>query len=282
MDYLKFFVTYIQLMAGINFAFIIGDFVKKALIVLFDSEGLLDSKYKATNEQIAADQSSINAMTILKKPDGATNEEDLNRFKDDYETLSKQWEDRYNELKEELKKIQSARGFSILFLFSSIYSVFLLLIIAILQSIEYNWHMELFMCVFNVCSMGIMMVYMVKVYRQQIERISKESLSCIRWFAYALLVSGFVVFCNWRFVAHDIIWCSPISWMCNCINVLCILIPTLPLLFSSIYIVVNDIRAKKNIRQLSNDFQAKFEELHTEKVSKDVIYSTFKQPVKYT
>ncbi len=274
MEYLEHFTTFIQLMAGVNFAFIVVDFVKQALEILFSSKELLIDKYKIRNTEIVTDLESIKAMAPIYTPEGLSNEEALNSLRENYINFSWQWRKECRIMKVYIESIKNTPGFRVLFLFTSIYSVLALIFIGISKINPNSWDFEFFLCTFNLLSYCICSIYISSILRYKGKRVIKEGVECVVYVVGALVVSGIITLVNHILVAHDLC-VSPISWLCNFLSFGCVIIPVVSIIGATLYIFINDYLYKRKVDKLYKQHEERFNELHRQKLETDTTYRQF-------
>ena len=276
MEYLEHFTTFIQLMAGVNFAFIVVDFVKQALEILFSSKEFLIDKYKIRNAEIVTDLESIKAMAPIRTPDGLSNEESLSRLKQNYIDFSWQWRKECRITKVYIESIKNTPGFRVLFLFTSIYSVLALIFIGISKINPSSWNFEFFLCIFNLLSCVIFAIYLSSILRYRGRRVTKEGVECILFVIGALTIGGIVTLINHIFVTYDLC-IPPASWICNLLSFGCVIIPVASILSATLYIFINDYYYKRKVDKLYIKYDSRFNELHRQKLETDTTYRQFRK-----
>lgn len=278
------FTALIQLIAGVNFAFILGDFLKNALGVLFTSDVILDDKDKELNQSFAVDLDSVNTMVPIVTVDGMSSEETLISLKMSYEELNKDWTLKREKILNQIKEVKDIAGFDTLFLAASAYSVFDLLFIALGGSVD-SWMLDVFIMLFNVLTLISFVFYVVRLCKFKAKKIVIEGKWCLVWMLFVLMISVFLASINQLFVLYDLFFVCPM-WMCSLLEViLCVVIPFLVLLSSILFVLFYEILFNFQIARGVREITAKQVELREQKSNLDKSYSIFKpaksNPVTY-
>lgn len=278
MEMLTDFTALIQLIAGVNFAFILGDFLQKALAVLFSSKKILDAKDDELNQAMAADVSSVNTMLPIVTVDGKTSEGALTSLKESYKELNEEWTSKREEILERINKVRDVNGFDTLFLAASIYSVLDLLLIACGNSID-SWTFDVFVMSFNSLTLLSFSVYIIRLWRFEAKKIVNEGKWCIAWMLIVFVFSALFADINRLCVARGLSFLCP-AWLHFLFeNLLCVVIPFL-VIFSAIcfvlfYEFLFNFQIDKSVREVTE----KQVKLRQKKSELDKFYSFFKPTV---
>lgn len=130
---MEHFNTIIQLVAGVNFVFILSNFLDKTVNSLFGFKEHLDrGRFRYANKWLLDEET---AKTLeINTQDGHSNRQDLKKLALQYKRIANVWEKGCNWLEYVNNAAKSRLGFQTLFLIGSIYSICDLLLISLTEA----------------------------------------------------------------------------------------------------------------------------------------------------
>lgn len=190
------FTPLIQLVAGVNFAFILGNFIEKAFEHIFNPNDVIDNMDENSRHIISIDLESLNALEPMETKDGRTNKKDLEELKKQYRDLNESWDKNYGKWKEYVEKVGQNKGFKLLFLLSSLYSLVVLFVSCFIHCgiFQLNGTNEEFAikssyAFFAITNTILCLIWSIRVFYGKVDDKPKEFVSLIKWIILALAVS---------------------------------------------------------------------------------------------
>lgn len=190
------FTPLIQLVAGVNFAFILGDFIKKAFNHIFDPNDVIDNMDEDSRHAISIDMESLNALEPIETKDDRTNIKDLEDLKNKYNDLNESWNNNCANLKGYVEKVSLNKGFKILFLLSSLYSLLVLFVscyrhcgVFQLSGTDNVFAIKASYAFFAIVTMVLCLIWSFRVFYGKVGDKPKEYVTLIKSIIIALVVS---------------------------------------------------------------------------------------------
>lgn len=168
------FYTLVQLIAGVNFAFIIGRFLYKILDNAVAVDSLIDKSINEFNTQWAIDQTTLGQLQPVSVASGANNEQQIIDLKRKGETLFEKIKDSINKIREYQQDIRERKGFQALFLSVSIYSVCSLSLMAWITHSS-NLYIALFGGIYSLLFLITLLYRIYRIFWKKVRDSQKEN-----------------------------------------------------------------------------------------------------------
>lgn len=279
MEWLKDFMTPIQLISAVNFVYIVTHLPGKIYNLIFDEERFWNYYYWEFINQISADMESLKAMEPIETKDGKSNSKTIENLKERYDLLIKSWNSLKESFQPELDKAKNVKGFKCLFLIISLYCIIILLHIPLTalmnNNITYNFNF-LFNILIVIYAIKLTYVILGDKWRNKSNFICYSN--TFKYFIYsfiAVLIS--VIFNEFYIHKADTIFIIP-EKICNIAFIFNVLIPFYPCFFSLLYIIFIEKKIYYSFNKKSSKLKHKQYKLHEEKINIDKIYSSFDEP----
>lgn len=191
---MEHFNTIIQLIAGVNFVFILSNFLEKTVDSLFGiKEHLSRGKSRYANKWLL-DEETANTLEISTQ-DGRSNRNDLQELSKQYNVIAQLWNIGCDWLENVNNKAKSRLGFQTLFLLGSIFSISDLFLIAYLGAYPDKLDfIYVFSALISALYFVIEVILTIRILSGSISNIKGENLKFALWFL-VLVILFFILTC---------------------------------------------------------------------------------------
>lgn len=244
-DYSHFYAL-VQLIAGVNFAFILGDFMDKMMNSMLNAESLIEESICSFNKKWAIDKGTLDALKPIVKEDGSTNCKKVKELKERGASLYAQIYGMLSELKIYKQKIIGRKGFQALFLTVSFFSIFSLLLMALISTFH-CWSIEVFSGIYCFLFICVLVYRVYRILSKKVLISSQENFKSIIEHLCIIFVAAIACFTNLKL--------PTLLYVSNSysifVKVMLIGLPFIAFITSGIYAITYYIIIKIKIRHIS-------------------------------
>ena len=277
--WLEHFTPFIQFVGAINIVYIATHFPSK-VYNLFFNEDKIENDLANLRNKINAGSGAVQDMRYMTMSDGKTNRHEIDRLKQDYANLLQNWNDKHNEINNEIKTAKNVKGAKSLFLNITFYCILILLLISILSIT--NWHIvKIFIAVFNIITIiySIYLTYIIWEHKWD----SKCDIECYRKTGEYIVIQAICSFILSALIAivHIILTCiyhydlTFLDFLYDILLFLCVIIPVYPCCISFVFIVEHESKINSLKDDIISEFQDKQKTLDERKKKFEEMESMF-------
>ena len=228
------YYTVIQIITGVNFVFILSNFLQRTINDLFDVKSHLDANNKRYANKWLLDAETANSMTIHDE-NGANNRAAIEKLSKKYKKIANIWSQWCGWLNGVNEKMSSRLGFQTLFLLGSIYCVVDLLLMAYSCNNSDLLGCTLFFLSWNIIFTIIILFVFIRIVIGGVKNEKEENLQWAFWFVFM----GIMVLIVILFMSQDTITQMnsyiPVK-LCEWNSKSAIILPFMPCALSVVYI----------------------------------------------
>lgn len=175
------FYTIIQIITGVNFVFILSNFLHKTIDELFDVKSHLNANNKRYANKWLLNAETVSSLTFHNER-GENNGEAVQKLSNDYQRIASTWTSWCNWLIGFNDRVSQKLGFQALFLVGSMYCIADLLFMALVCK-----HPDSTMCTvqslgFNVLFIFVLAKVIYRILYEKINNVKEENLQRSFWF----------------------------------------------------------------------------------------------------
>lgn len=272
-EWFNHFIPLIQLISGVNFAFIITSFHERIYENTFDESKMREKDMSPLNQEITLDADSVKIMKPEDAPDNQSKSETV-ILKGEYQELVKEWTEKESFIDKHILHLKSSNGSKSLFLFASLYCLVCMFNIAMTYS-NPNSFWKILLLMFNLWSAVYMGKITLKIIRNQWADREKE-FCYMRTARYFVFSTGISVLCATaiKLCAQNIEYTLTGDAALLILQIACIALPFYPCLFSACYVLVGVKTMPRIVTPQITEIKNRQKALHRRKVALDAIFGT--------
>ena len=187
------FYTVIQLITGVNFVFILSNFLDKTINDLFNVDAHLESNNKRYANQWLLDSETVQTLTFQNNR-GENNGEILNKLTTEYRKIAGIWTKGCNWLKKWNEKVSKRLGFQTLFLIGSIYCLCDLILMSYICTYPKEYLCEICLFALNLIFLVIISVVFIKILIGKVVHVTEDNIQYSFWFFALICIVGLALF----------------------------------------------------------------------------------------
>lgn len=263
---LEKFTPAIQLMAGVNFAYIMASLIGKLTDIFSNAIKKIDAKSNKLHSEIHVDIESLKAFKPLTDSDGKTNSGHIAKLQKAYEDCSEKWDNKAKELTDYYESHKNFYGFQIICLFVSLYCIVDLILIGYASVYRMRLCSELY--AYNWVSLIAIAIYTVRILKHPRKEDVDDRRKCV-------YIKGLVI-------AVSLVWAAILNhlnigrfWLQGLNECLSVVIPFLPFVIGSLYVLFIDKYLECKMRHLEKEISRDISSAKAELTNLKAQYDTF-------
>lgn len=270
MEHLSQFNTLIQLITAINFANIRFHFHDKAFDVLFNEDAAYKRRYRNELSDIEADSSSLSTTPEKYSASGDSNTTIKNFLQNQIANTRQQLSTESEIITTRIKAVKNAKWIKSLFLFISLYCIYDLFLIALIDS---KVECSFFFSILNFITSLACFWFIYKIIRQNDTRPDASLYKITIFISIGTLVSSLLICGTLNKLLYQNDTFLNVEWNHTFLSYISIFLPFVPYILCSLYLAIHEVIIKRDADDRIAPIISDYDAIHKLKIRMDKTFT---------